>query len=434
MAYWAKPKISRTQVFLFSPTLDESISEDHPVRLYWEILNGLDWSDWEARYNGQRGQPPIHPQVRAGAILYGLNKGIRSSRQLEDACLNRLDFVWLAESRQIDHSTFAAFRTNFQPELKKLFVQIGRVALAAAHSVDAARKKEGNKNPAQIPLTDPDARVIPGKQGVYEPSYTPRATTDGENGLIVDAEVINDNAEAAVQTEAVDRIKANFGKRPETAMGDGASGASQNVGTLDGWGVELLTPLESKEPGEGKPAKRDDLTQPVPEAEWEKLPIRPQTKHLDHSAFVYDKEADCYWCPQGRRLDYRNTKQTARATGKLTSRVYQCEDCAACPLSSRCKTEKTNARTVQRDENEEALQRTVMRMATDEAQERYRRRSWIAETPFAIIKAALGIRRFLLRGMEKVNLEWDWICSAFNLGKLVRLLAGARTASSAMSA
>ena len=85
-------------------------------------------------------------------------------------------------------------------------------------------------------------------------------------------------------------------------------------------------------------------------------------------------------------------------------------------------------------QNEEALQRVALRMATDEAQERYRRRAWIAETPFAIIKAALGIRRFLLRGLEKVNIEWDWICSAFNLGKLVRLLAATRAASAAAMA
>ena len=32
------------------------------------------------------GQPPIHPRIVAGAILYGLTLSIRSSRKLEDAC------------------------------------------------------------------------------------------------------------------------------------------------------------------------------------------------------------------------------------------------------------------------------------------------------------------------------------------------------------
>jgi len=45
------------------------------------------------------GQPPIHPRVMAGGILYGLSLGIRSSRKVEDACVNRFDFKWLMEGR-----------------------------------------------------------------------------------------------------------------------------------------------------------------------------------------------------------------------------------------------------------------------------------------------------------------------------------------------
>jgi transposase len=35
----------------------------------------------------------------AGAILYGLMRRIRSSRQLEYACGNHVDFLWLVEGR-----------------------------------------------------------------------------------------------------------------------------------------------------------------------------------------------------------------------------------------------------------------------------------------------------------------------------------------------
>jgi transposase len=49
----------------------------------------------------------------AGAILYGLTVGVRTSRKLEDACRHRVDFMWLVEGRTIDHSTFAGFRKDF---------------------------------------------------------------------------------------------------------------------------------------------------------------------------------------------------------------------------------------------------------------------------------------------------------------------------------
>ena len=129
MDYWAKPGLDRQQAMLFYPTLDQSISDNHPVRHLDEILRTLDWSAWEQEYDGRRGQPPIPPWVMAGVILYGLMRRIRSSRQLEYACANNIDFMWLAEGRTIDHDTLCKFRTKFKEPLKQLFKQVGRLAM-----------------------------------------------------------------------------------------------------------------------------------------------------------------------------------------------------------------------------------------------------------------------------------------------------------------
>ena len=84
MDYWAKPGLDRGQALLFYPTLDESVSQQHSVRLLDEILRAQDWSAWTQEYNGRIGQPPIPPWVLAGIIVYGLMRRIRSSR-----CRNR---------------------------------------------------------------------------------------------------------------------------------------------------------------------------------------------------------------------------------------------------------------------------------------------------------------------------------------------------------
>ena len=68
----------------------------------------------------------------------------------------------------------------------------------------------------------------------------------------------------------------------------------------------------------------------------------------------------------------------------------------------------------------------IERMKKDESKELYKRRMWIGETPFAHIKAAMGIRQFLLRGLTKVQTEWGWVCTAFNLVKLTRELTRLR--------
>jgi transposase len=112
---------------LFAETLDEVVAADHTIRRLEAILLGLDWGPWEARYDGYRGQPPLHPRLVTGAILYGPLRKVRSSRDLEAATKERLDFRWFLEGRTIDHATFAGFRTRFGSELKDLFGQIARV-------------------------------------------------------------------------------------------------------------------------------------------------------------------------------------------------------------------------------------------------------------------------------------------------------------------
>ena len=49
---------------------------------------------------------------------------------------------------------------------------------------------------------------------------------------------------------------------------------------------------------------------------------------------------------------------------------------------------------------------------------RYRLRKQIVEPVFGQIKQARGFRQFLLRGLDKVAVEWALICTAHNLNKL----------------
>lgn len=81
--HWAKAPLGRDQIALFSPTLDAVIEQDHPVRLFDEILRQQDWSGWTVPCGDHRGRPPIHPRALAGILLYGLMRRIRSSRMLE---------------------------------------------------------------------------------------------------------------------------------------------------------------------------------------------------------------------------------------------------------------------------------------------------------------------------------------------------------------
>lgn len=57
-------------------------------------------------------------------------------------------------------------------------------------------------------------------------------------------------------------------------------------------------------------------------------------------------------------------------------------------------------------------------LRTEEGQTRMRKRKSTVELVFGCIKEAMGFRRFLLRGIDKVRGEWALVCLAYNLRKL----------------
>ncbi len=70
--------------------------------------------------------------------------------------------------------------------------------------------------------------------------------------------------------------------------------------------------------------------------------------------------------------------------------------------------------------------RAAARMATPESKAQYARRSPIAETPFAWLKAVLGLRQFRHVGLEKVETGWRWACLTLNLKKILSVLSRLR--------
>ena len=65
-------------------------------------------------------------------------------------------------------------------------------------------------------------------------------------------------------------------------------------------------------------------------------------------------------------------------------------------------------------------------MKSPQGKATYARRMHAAETPFGHIKWAMGVRQFLLRGVEKVRIEWLWVCTAYNLKKLLAVIGKLR--------
>lgn len=516
MADFAKPPVSREQMVLYPVMLDDIIGPKHVVRLFDDILHRIDWTPWVQQYDLTRGQPPIHPRVLAGVVLYGLLCRHRSSRGLEEAIEVRNDFRWLVEGRSIDHSTLSKFRQKNSDALKHLFVQIGLVARKLGHlglttlafdgtrvrannrrhgtrtpgelkqlraeleakyreleaqlaAADAAEDEQlGERNshalaaeladvttrreridaalhelaeleqtdqkvPQRIPITDPQSRVLPNKEGGFAPNYTPLATVDVQSGLIVSADVIADADEASHLLKAVADVTESYEleKPPGAVMADGMMPTGENLAGCAKLGIDLYSPL-SRTSHADNPAIRDDPSQPVPSDRIEQLPTRTtthkdgrQTAKFSKEAFVYDEAGDCYWCPAGQPLKLAATTQDRAPNGRRYTRFRYKSDpaaCVQCPLARLCLERDGKRRQISHDEHESHRRAHARKMEQPAAREIYALRRHAAERPFAMIKGHFGARRFLTRGLKKVRNEWLWLAGAFNLHRLMSLI------------
>jgi len=68
----------------------------------------------------------------------------------------------------------------------------------------------------------------------------------------------------------------------------------------------------------------------------------------------------------------------------------------------------------------------IYRTSTRDGCEKYKQSQQPVEPLFGIIKAAMGFRQFLLRGLEKVSIEWNLVSLAYNFRRLHVLGMGAK--------
>jgi len=76
------------------------------------------------------------------------------------------------------------------------------------------------------------------------------------------------------------------------------------------------------------------------------------------------------------------------------------------------------------DDDATLKEQMVYRLRTKDGRLKYKKRKETVEPVFGIIKSVLGFRQFLLRGLDKVNVEWDLVTLAYNFKKLHKLSGG----------
>lgn len=335
---------------------------------------------------------------------------------------------WQAQDQQDQELFGETSPTKLPQKLRDLkrrqqHLQQAMEKLKQIEARQGGRKVRGGKGSA-VPTTDPDSSITKSKSGGFAPNYTVVLATEGQNGFIVDAQVQGNDDEPGTVMPAMKSIEQNFGQTPGEVLTDANFNTGENLQKLNEQGT--VPWMASKQPTTpDNPAIRPDPTQPIADELHEKLPVNPAHKALDRSAFVYDAQQDCYHCPMGKTLPLHAIHHLQRDG---TQRIYQAstDDCRHCPLAGRCLVGASTERRVRRDEYEPLREEMARRMQSPDGKKKYKRRSFLAETPFAVMNTTFSFRQFLLRGLGKAGTELLWICSAMNLTKLTRLISRQR--------
>jgi hypothetical protein len=232
--------------------------------------------------------------------------------------------------------------------------------------------------------------------GQLKPGYNVQISTS--NQYIVNYTIHSNPTDTLTLKAHLEQHERSFGKAPETLTADAGYGSEENYTLLEGRQVEAYVKYNTFDKGQNQTYKN-------------KNPF-----HVDR--LLYNKQQDVYICPMGQQMEYIGDRSRKTGNGFIqTYRQYQAKNCSSCPLNGACHKSKIN-RVIEINVNlKRQKQQAHERLNSEQGIRHRKKRCFDVEPVFANIKQNHGFRRFMLRGKEKVELEWGLLAIAQNLRK-----------------
>jgi len=457
------------EILLFPPAVEDWVGPNHPARFLREVVEKLDLKRlgfWESP--GEEGRPHYGNRLLLKAWLWGYLNRIRSSRQLEKACRENVSLIWLLGRKEPDHNTLWRFWRRNQEGIRQFFGEIVGVANRAGlvgmvlHALDgtkiqAVASREGAEHLADLKKQrdgldrwideverqiqeneekeqgsyrlpkeledreelrrrideameelkrekrtsrnrhEPEARMMP-CEGRKRFAYNAQAVVDEASGMIVAEGVFSEPCDQGLLVGMLDESEKNLGRVAQDTVADKGYRSERQIGEAAARGYPVLVHLYETEGNRARPY------------------------HV--SRFEYQAEKDCCICPQGQRLEYERTSRAGHRG--LLQKIYRCHHGQQCGVAGEC-TQDKQGRKVALSRYHGALVEQRRRQAQAENRVKLKKRSYIVERAFAEIKQHLGFRRWNYRGLDGVRTEWAFVCSVYNLKRLVSAWSDGRS-------
>jgi transposase len=131
----------RTQLKFRPASLEDLVSQDHPVRAVWEYV---EQADLEPLYSairaveGAPGRPPIDPKILLALWIYATLDAVGSARELDRLTREHQVYQWICGDVSVNHHTLADFRVLHPDLLERLLIH-GVAALTSQNLVTLKR-------------------------------------------------------------------------------------------------------------------------------------------------------------------------------------------------------------------------------------------------------------------------------------------------------
>ena len=278
-----------------------------------------------------------------------------------------------------------------------------------AERIEKNAKKPSDKrrdpDKIQVSLSDPPAPLGRDKLKVFRPLYTVQYVVAPISYLIMSYCCEPAATDAGTLAPMIDRTQQAVRVGLKTMLADAAYCSIVDLQDCQRRNIELLAPVQANSFTKSK--KQAKPSQQIPRDEFE-----------------WDEAEQCYRCPQGHRLNYQGRNRKPRHSGReLWEYRYRCDPghCGTCPLAEKCLRPSSRCRMVKRLEGQDLLDAQRAKMATEEAQSRYKLRGQTVELAYADSKGNRDLTRFHGRGPARALTETGLMVLAQNLRRLDQL-------------
>jgi transposase len=433
--------VDRETPLLLPPDLRDWVAQDDLAHFVLLAVEGADLSGARIRKHGG-GSPAYPPTMMMALLVYAYANGIFGSRQIERATHYHVSVRFLCGNLHPDHDTICAFRRENRPLLKAVFsevlrlagtmglLQVGTVCLDGTKLVaDAAKRRTLSKSQ----LEEGEARLQQKIEGLLAEAETADSQPEADPGRLprelanrqklkekysqaraLLGELTKERAAASEREyqqweanrigDAPDRLSPEPKPSDEINLTDPASTITpvSGGGFINGYNAQAALTGQKRglvvathvcqEPNDRRQllGMAERIKAAVPAVE--QIVVDTGYDHARHIDEVERNLGVKVYCPP-----QRSPKRTGPPKGRV-SKVRQ----AARGRSQQIRGEMRE------------------RSASEHGQHLMGLPKMTIEPAFGTIKRVLGFRRFSLRGLEKVNTEWELIAVAFNCRRIVR--------------